>query len=88
MPSTDDYFYFQAVTLQVVAAESIIQNVLDVGVVFRFCIPRVKIYGMWVLEVQNNEGAILFYVQHDSNRPLYRQLNHNEKNMYESILWR
>jgi hypothetical protein len=35
----DDYFSFQDVTLQVLAVESIIQNIPDVGVFFRFPTP-------------------------------------------------
>jgi hypothetical protein len=38
-PATDDYFSFQVASLQLVAVESIIQNVLDVGVVFWFRTP-------------------------------------------------
>jgi hypothetical protein len=57
-------------------------------VVFRLRTPRVKIHCVRVLEVQNNEGAILVSVQHNSNRPLYPQLKQNERNIYGSILWR
>jgi hypothetical protein len=79
MPSSDDYFSFQVVTLQVV---------FHVGVVFWFRTPLVKIHGVQVLDPQNNEGAILVSMQHNLNRPLCTQIKHNEINIYESILWR
>jgi hypothetical protein len=51
MPAIDDYLSFQAATVQVVAAERIIQNVPDVGVVFWFHAPRVNIHDVRVIEV-------------------------------------
>ena len=51
------------------AGESIIENSLDVVVVFLRVTPRVKIHCVRVLRVQNDEGAVFVSAQNNSNRP-------------------
>ena len=51
----------------IVAAESIIQNSLDVLVVFvLLTTPRVEIYGSRVFRLQNDEGVVLVTAQNSS----------------------
>ena len=52
------YFPFDWAFLEGEAGESIIQNTLDVGVVFPRLTPRVEIHGVRLLRVQDDEGAV------------------------------
>jgi hypothetical protein len=55
---------------EVVASESMIQNHLDIVVVFPHRTPRVEIRGVRMLHGKNDESAVLVSAQNNSDRML------------------
>ena len=70
------------------AGDSIIENTLDVGVVYPRHTPRVEIQSVRMLRVQNDEGAVYVSAQNNSNPRINLRTCKRMMEIYESMLWR